>query len=167
MEDDLRWKMAFDGRWPSMEDHLRWKMTFNGSHLLFVLFSGCSRYVAFFQLIHLNDLLIQCFRKSGQINQAINQTFWLYDDHCPAGSGRENKLSLECHTGNPGWVGQIKMFFWLVEDKMSKCWYPSLPNLGGVWLHLTSWNWPDFQSSWRIKMEPSVAIHMSTNSENN
>ena len=29
MEDDLRWKMTFDGRRPSMEDDLRWKTTFD------------------------------------------------------------------------------------------------------------------------------------------
>ena len=43
-----------------------------------------------------------------------------------------NKLSWECHTRNPSWVGQIKMFFTLVEDKMSKYWDPSLPNIQGV-----------------------------------
>ena len=30
MEDDLRWKMTFDGRRPWMEDDLRWKTTFDG-----------------------------------------------------------------------------------------------------------------------------------------
>ena len=29
-DDDLRWKITFDGRQPEMEDDLRWKMTFNG-----------------------------------------------------------------------------------------------------------------------------------------
>ena len=29
MEDDLRWKTAFDGRQPLMEDNLRWKTTFD------------------------------------------------------------------------------------------------------------------------------------------
>ena len=84
----------------------------------------------------------------------------------------KTKLSWEYHTRNPSWVGQIKMFFRLVEKKMSKCWDPSLPNLGGrwvggwgvltgsnttSWLHLASWNLPDFQLSWKSKMELSVA----------
>ena len=33
MEDDLRWKMTFDGRQPLMEDDLRWKTTFDGRRL--------------------------------------------------------------------------------------------------------------------------------------
>ena len=28
-EDDLRWKMTFDGRRPLMEDDLQWKTTFD------------------------------------------------------------------------------------------------------------------------------------------
>jgi hypothetical protein len=28
MEDDLQWKMTFNGRYPSMEDDLQWKMNF-------------------------------------------------------------------------------------------------------------------------------------------
>ena len=34
MEDDLLWKMTFDGRQPSMEDNLRWKTTFDGGQPL-------------------------------------------------------------------------------------------------------------------------------------
>ena len=30
MEDDLSWKMTFDGRQPLMEDDLQWKTTFGG-----------------------------------------------------------------------------------------------------------------------------------------
>ena len=30
MEDDLQWKMTFNGRPPSMEEDLQWKMTFKG-----------------------------------------------------------------------------------------------------------------------------------------
>ena len=30
MEDNLRWKMTFNGKRLSMEDVLRWKTTFNG-----------------------------------------------------------------------------------------------------------------------------------------
>ena len=56
----------------------------------------------------------------------------------------------------------------LVEDEISKCWYQSIPNLGGgwffignnttSWLHLASWDLLDSQLSWESKMEPSVAI---------
>ena len=33
MEDDLRWKMTFNGRQPLVEDDLWWKSTFRGRHL--------------------------------------------------------------------------------------------------------------------------------------
>ena len=51
------------------------------SHLLIVLFSCCSRYVAFFELIHLNDLpsyVVQCFQcliGKKWANQASKQFF--------------------------------------------------------------------------------------------
>ena len=40
----------------------------------------------------------------------------------PEGQNENNKdkLSWECHTQNPSWVGQIKILFRLVEDKISK-----------------------------------------------
>ena len=31
-------------------------------------------------------------------------------------------------------------------------------NKATLWLHLASWNLPDYQSSWKSKMEPSVAL---------
>ena len=27
LEDDLQWKIAFNGRWPFMEEYLQWKRT--------------------------------------------------------------------------------------------------------------------------------------------
>ena len=30
MKDDLRWKTTFDGRWPLIEDDIQWKTTFDG-----------------------------------------------------------------------------------------------------------------------------------------
>ena len=56
---------------------------------------------------------------------------------------------------------QNLIFLGYVEDekKMGCGWVGGfmIENNATLWLHLASWNLPDFQLSWKSKMEPSVA----------
>ena len=41
MEDNLQWKMTFDGRRPSMKDDLQWKTTDTDTNTNFCLYMAC------------------------------------------------------------------------------------------------------------------------------